>query len=409
MPRPLRSLYICYFPLTEPLVQTQVVAYLRGLAQRGHHIHLMTFEPAPMSSGERRIWRRRLKAQGIIWHHLRYHKRPSLPATVYDVMCGVTAALRIIRRYRLEAVHARSHVPATMGLILKRLTGCRFIFDIRGLLAEEYVDAGNWRQDSVPFRLTKNMEKRCIENADGIVVLTERVRRALFEEKTNKLVRVIPCCADLTQIEAQAAQRNAMRAELGLSDKTVMIYTGKLGGWYMQREMVGLFSAARDVVPNLHFLVLTQSDAQLIVREFERYQVSPGDFTVTWVEPARIGAYLAAADFAISFIKPCPSKIASSPTKVGEYLAAGLPLVCTAGVGDMDAIIKDNQVGVTLSDLTPAAFHTAIRHIMALLDDAQTRSRCQQTAHEYASLQDIGVPRYDALYNHIARSVISAR
>ncbi|MBV9469463.1 MAG: glycosyltransferase family 4 protein, partial [Abitibacteriaceae bacterium] len=403
MSRPLRSLYICYFPLNEPLVQTQVIAYLSGLAQQGHIIHLLTFETAPLSFSEQRQWRRRLKGQGIVWHSLRYHKRPSLPATAYDVLCGVAAGLKLIRRYHLDAVHARSHVPATMGLILKQLTGCRLIFDIRGLLAEEYEDAGTWQRDSLPFRLTKAVERRCLHSADGIVVLTERLREFFFGEQPDPRVRVIPCCADLTQIQQQSSQREAMRQQLNLQDKTVMVYVGKFGSWYMQSEMVDFFVAARKVIGNLHFLVLTQSDQQLIRNECSQRGIPISEYTVTKAAPSQVGAYLAAADFAISFIKACPSKIASSPTKLGEYMAAGLPVVCNPGIGDVDAIVTDNNVGVLTEDFTPQAYSIAAHQIQTLMRDAHVGERCHETAQATASLQEIGIPRYESLYEEVAR------
>ena len=43
MPPP-RSLHICYFGLREPLVQTQVLPYLRELAGSGVAMSLLTFE-----------------------------------------------------------------------------------------------------------------------------------------------------------------------------------------------------------------------------------------------------------------------------------------------------------------------------------------------------------------------------
>ncbi len=408
MSKSLRSLYICYYPLTEPLVQTQVVAYLAGLSQKGHRIHLLTFETAPLSRAHKRKCRQHLAAQGITWHGLRYHKRPSLPATVYDVLCGVAFGTKLIRRHGIDVVHARSHVPATMGLILKRLTGCRLIFDFRGMLAEEYEDAGVWKRNSLPFRLTKALERRCIARADGIVVLTERVRRGLFDHIRDKPVRVIPCCADLTQIERQSDQRAAVRSELGLDGKTVLVYAGKFGGWYMQREMVDFFVAARGAIGEtgeLHFLVLTQSDPQLIRAEFERHGVPPTSCTITKVEAARVGAYLAAADFAISFIEACPSKTASSPTKIGEYLAAGLPVVSNRGVGDVDAILADNNVGILVEDFTEPAYRAAARQVLPLLGDAPTRHRCQETAQAHASLEAIGIPRYHELYQAIGNGV----
>ena len=39
------ALYICYFGLREPLVQTQVLPYLRELARGGVRMSLLTFEP----------------------------------------------------------------------------------------------------------------------------------------------------------------------------------------------------------------------------------------------------------------------------------------------------------------------------------------------------------------------------
>lgn len=406
----MRSLYVCYYPLTEPLVQTQVVAYLEGLARNGHTIHLLSFETEPLTSRQKRQFRAELRARGITWHHLKYHKRPSLPATIYDVMCGVWKGLRLIRRHRIDVIHARAHVPATMGLILKKLTGVGLIFDIRGLMAQEYIDIGNWAPDSLPVRLTQKVQDVCIENADGLVVLTERAKTLLFgPDSAYKSVppaplQVIPCCADLTQIEAQEHQRAQMREELGLTDKTVMIYVGKFGGWYLQAEMVDFFAKAREQMPNLHFLVLSQSERELIAQEFERAGIGEEHFTLMQVEPAAVAAYLWASDFSISLIRALPSKIASSPTKIGEYLAAGLPLVCNTGVGDMDTIVEEHQVGVSFDEFTPANYSHAAATIAPLIGDSEIKARCQRAARAHASLQEVGVPRYCALYEEVARN-----
>ena len=95
--RRLRSLYVCYLSLDDPLVHSQVVAYLRGLAADGHRIHLLTFETRRLGRAERRELRDRLSRQGISWHGLRYHKRPSLPATIYDTLAGALYATVLVR------------------------------------------------------------------------------------------------------------------------------------------------------------------------------------------------------------------------------------------------------------------------------------------------------------------------
>ena len=48
------------------------------------------------------------------------------------------------------------------------------IFDVRGLMAEEYVDAEHWREGGVPYRITKATERRILAKTDAVVTLTER-------------------------------------------------------------------------------------------------------------------------------------------------------------------------------------------------------------------------------------------
>ncbi len=400
--RTLRVLYVCYLSLEDPLVHSQVVAYLVGLAQRGHTVHLLTFEPG-LESTRRQHIKDDLDKRGIAWHSLRYHKRPSLPATVLDALIGALAAARLVRRHRLDAIHARNHVPATMALIACRLVHCRMIFDIRGLMADEYVDAGRWKRESVAYRLTQWIQQTALRRADGVVTLTEAVRPYLGEAKADSdTISVIPCCADLEQIERRSQEREAVRAELGVGDRLVMVYVGKFTGWYMEREMADFLSAARQSQPDLLFLIVTQADPSPMLRELSRCEISARDYRVLRTEPEDVGRYLAAADVGLSFVKPCFSKISSSPTKIGEYLAAGLPVVSTAGIGDIDALLRDNDVGALVENLSIPGYEAAVGTVRELRDDPNVRQRCAAVARENLSLQEIGIPRYDALYQRLA-------
>ncbi|MDQ3571809.1 MAG: glycosyltransferase [Actinomycetota bacterium] len=395
----LRSLYICYLSLEDPLVRTQVVAYLEGLARNGHTIHLLTYEPK-LGRDRKLSLAAELAGNGITWHSLRYHKRPSLPATVYDALLGAAVGGWLVRKHRLDAVHARSHVPAATGLILRRLMGRKLIFDIRGLLGDEYADAGRWRRDGAAYRLTTWIQRLAIERSEGVVVLTERVRDHLFESRRER-VGVIPCCADLDRLAADTNSSQELRAALGLSDRPVMVYVGKLTAPYMDREMVEFFAVARRADPRLAFLVLTQAPAASIQGEFGRAGVSADDFRITRSDPERIGDYLALARFAISFCAPTFARIASSPTKIGEYLGAGLPVVSGPGIGDMDAILGAG-VGAVVSSFDAGAYERAADDVRELVSDPATRARCRAVARETFSLDEVGVPRYDRLYREVA-------
>ena len=118
----MRTLYLCYFGLREPLVQTQVLPYLRELSRGGIGVGLLTFEPDrrnAWSQEEAGDWCDSLQADGIRWFSLPYHKRPSLPATTYDIAAGGWMAARTVRRHGYDVVHARAHAAAAMGAIAK--------------------------------------------------------------------------------------------------------------------------------------------------------------------------------------------------------------------------------------------------------------------------------------------------
>jgi glycosyltransferase involved in cell wall biosynthesis len=274
-------------------------------------------------------------------------------------------------------------------------------------MAEEYVDAGRWKPGGVPFRLTKAVERAAIRRARGIVVLTERVRRQLFGSGPTPSVWVIPCCADLRRIEASSARRAELRTRLGIGDGPVLVYVGKFTGWYMAREMAEFFTRARSEIDDLQLLVLTQGDHEDIQRELLSVGAPTGTWRVTSSAHDEVGAHLAAADAAISFIQPSPSKASSSPTKIGEYLAAGLPVVATSGVGDLDAQLGPD-VAVLVATHDERAHHEAAVALRALIDDPATAERCHVLAHTLFSLDEVGVPRYLALYRAVSSSWRSA-
>jgi glycosyltransferase involved in cell wall biosynthesis len=405
--RVLRSLYVCYLSIADPLVDSQVLAYLDGLAAAGHTIHLLSFEPVGDDRAQRRRVRAELRDRGIHWHRLRYHKRPSLPATLYDVLCGTLTCAWLVRRHRLHAIHARNHVPAAMALLAARFAPHRLIFDLRGLMAQEYVDAGRWPAGGLAARVTVRVQRAGLRQAAGIVVLTERVRSILFEAGRDG-VFVIPCCADVERIAAGRDGRERARERLGVTGRRVLVYVGKFGGWYMDAELARLFSVASAAIDDLHLLVITQADASDLRTALAARGIAPDRVTVTSVAHDRLGEALAAADAALALVAPMPSKVASSPTKVSECLAAGLPVIATA-IGDIGALLDGGGTGVVLTEFTEAAYRRAVDELRTLIDDPLTAERCIALARERLSLSEVGLPRYRALYERVAAHGTSFR
>jgi glycosyltransferase involved in cell wall biosynthesis len=404
-----RVLYISYNGMLDPLGQSQVIPYLKELGPRGLQFWLLSFErprafAADANEGIRQL-RAELAEHGIDWHFLRYHQKFSLPATAYDVAAGIRRASRLVRDHQIELVHARSHIPATMALRLKQRFGTKMIFDVRGLMADEYVDANHWRKGSLAYRLTKSAEHKALAAADGIVTLTEKIWPIMRQwgslRDRDVVHEVVPCCADLELFRFAQTARDSRREQLGIADRFVLVYSGSIDGWYLTEQMADFFSAIRDRNPRAYLLWLSPSRHERIRGLMSERGISASDYHVVAAMPREVSSYLSAADAGLAFIKPCFSKLASSPTKFAEYLACGLPLIINAGIGDSDDLILKHKAGVLVTEFNAAAYNQAATGIVDLVRGGESRKHCRAIATQLFDLQTVGGARYARLYERI--------
>lgn len=403
-----RVLFISYNGMLDPLGQSQVIPYLRELAKKGVQFTLLSFERARTFGPDGRDrcaeLKRQLAEAGIEWHWLRYHQRPSLPATIYDVAQGVRAAQRLVRHNKIELVHARSHIPATIALALKKRFDLKMIFDVRGLMAEEYVDANHWRKGGIPYRLTKTIESRALAASDGIVTLTEKIWPVIKDWKglSNREVNheVVPCCTDLELFCCSVKDRARAREKLDLQDRFVLVYSGSVGGWYLADKMADFFVELMKMKPNSHFLWLTGGSRDLVENLMSDRGVNPNQFSVRAVATAEVPTYLCASDAGIAFYKPTFSRLATSPVKLAEYLACGLPVVINAGVGDSDTFIDTQRVGAVVRDFNETEYKRALVAIEDLMSE-EARERARRVAERFLDVRRIGVERYALLYEKV--------
>ncbi|MEP6705361.1 MAG: glycosyltransferase, partial [Acidobacteriota bacterium] len=382
---------------------TQVLPYLREIGRGETRLSLLTFEPNP-STDENGI-RRQMAEKGIEWHSLPYHKRFSVIATAWDILRGTMFVRRFITKEKPDVLHGRVHVATLMGALARKLSRHKpkLVFDIRGFFPEEYTDAGVWPEGGWLYRSAKRVERWLLKESDGFVVLTEKARAILFpgSEETGcdshgRPVEIIPCCVDLKRFgEANDETRTRMRATLGVDGRRVIAYVGSFGGWYMTDEMLDFFESARELDENSFAMILTQRDQDKIAANLEARGFTQKDFYLGSTTPSELPQFLSAADVALSFIKACYSKQSSSPTKIAEYLACGLPIVTNRGVGDVDTVIEGNAVGTIVHDFSGESYKEAL---ILLQDLGDISARCRDTARAEFDLEKIGGERYRRLY-----------
>ncbi len=395
------TLYVSYFGLREPLVQTQVLPYLRGLRDDGVAVHLLTFEPSdpPWPDGEVEIARARLAAEGIRWFARRYHRRPSVPATVFDIVVGVWSICRLARRYRLDALHARSHVPLAMTLAASMWIRRPVVFDFRGLLADEYVAGGRWRESSFAYRAVKRLERLGLRKADQFVVLTRRARDWMIAEGVaTERIECVPCCVDLERFPAGPAPGPDPHAPLEI------VHLGSVSGAYRldlaARFAVALRAERRGVV----LKVLTPAPRSEVWPVLEAAGLTPAEYALEFVKPAEIGPALHTAAAGLDFMHRSRADLARSPARIAEYLAAGALVVVNAGIGDLDDLLADEQVGVVVKSSSPDDVEAAAARVLDLLRQPGIRQRCRDAARRHFDLATIGVPGYRNVYRRLRRA-----
>lgn len=405
-----RVIYISYNGATEPVSQSQVIPYLKALARKGYSFDLVTFEKKDTVFSDKETIRaldKDLIAHNIKLHRLRYHKYPSLLATAFDMCVGIFYILCLALKSRYSLLHARQIVPAVMCLVVGGLLNIKWIFDMRGLVAEEYVGHGAWREHGIKFKLVKWFEKMCIINASHIVVLTNRHKDFLlslpFVNRDKIMASCIPCCVDMNRFNMLTIdERKRIREELAMGDEFTLLYLGSLGTCYFLNKMLLFFKKLKEIDSQAIFLFLTSYEQNGIFESAMKAGVATDSIKVKFVHPALVHRWVGVADAGIYFINPY-KKLGSCPIKLGEFLSAGIPVVINRGIGDSGELVEDNKVGVVVDNFDDDHYAIAFNGLLQLSDSKESlRVRCRATAEEYLSLEG-GVKEYLKIYASVGK------
>lgn len=386
-------LYISYDGMLEPLGQSQVLAYLEGLA-KDFSIHLISFEkPSDWQDlGKRATLVDRIAGAGIDWHPMRYHKSPSVPATLFDVAAGIKRARSLCRRHDIRIIHARSYVAALIGLAVKRMTGVKLLFDMRGFWPDERVDGGIWSRDGRIYRAVKKLEDWLLAGADHIVTLTHASKAviAAFPALTGRAtpIDVIPTCADLGRFSPSRANR---------SQGFTLGYVGSVGTWYRFDIVLACFRLIKQRDPDSRMLVVNRGEQDIVRAQLADAGIDEHCVEIVAADHQNMPGLIARMTVGAAIIKPVFSKLASAPTKLAEYLGCGVPCLGNVNVGDMENILEGQRTGVALTGFSPEECAKGVNRLFDLLDDPGLAERCRAVALDRFSLAT-GIEDYHRIY-----------
>jgi glycosyltransferase involved in cell wall biosynthesis len=409
----MRALYISHNGVLEPLGQSQVLPYIRGLARLGVEFDLLSYETSGADAEVIENLRALLSREHIRWFPLQRTRDPRLAVKVQEAARGVLRALAIAARRRPNIVHGRGYLPTAVGDAVATLVPrAKLIFDCRGMLADEYVDAGYWTRERPEYALVKRYEARAFRRADGVVVLTNALREWVQASGwlgPHTRLETIPTCVDLERFRYSDEARVRRRQELGLEGRIVLVYSGSLGALYREDDLAR-FAAVfkmRAGRPSA-FLVLTQSPSARLVDRLKVEGLAEDEIVVRSVAPQRMAEYLAAGDAAVAFGKTCFARLGCSPTKLAEYFACGLPALVN-DFGDQASVAMEHEVCLMADSFSDSDLRVAADRLVALAA-APVEHRVKTgraVAERRFGLATVGIPRYAELYRAVASAQLA--
>lgn len=395
-----KVLFISLDGMTDPLGQSQVIPYLKGLSTKGHQIHILSAEKPNHFNALHDHIGKILSESNIIWHHVPFYENLGLLKKNKQYKTILKKAIELNNTFTYDIIHSRSYPASLIALQLKRKSGTPFLFDMRGLWADERIDGGIWNinkiKDHILYKYFKRKEKSLLNESKHIISLTHAAKKhittSILPSLNPNKITVIPCCVDLNEFFPLSNGKSVLPAEK--QNQKIVLYSGSIGTWYLTHEMLVFFKAYLSVYPNALFLMITKGNTTLVLEEAKKLSIDQDKLMFVALNRNEMNTYLNTADIALNFIKPAFSKIASSPVKLGEYLACGIPTVCNTSIGDIDQQAKSSKSIVLLNSFDTSEFSSLIPSIPEKKDISES---ARKFAKENLSL-NYGIEKYNEVY-----------
>jgi len=348
------------------------------MASRGLEVTLHSFEhaaPGPLLS-------QRLAAAGVDWHPHEFRGGGSRGA-----VARIVRAVPWLRDKPL--VHARSDLAAASALLARPDA---WVWDLRSFWVDQRIALGTLRRGSPAERTLRRIERSAAQRATGIVALTDAAIDELGHRhgpESARRARVISTCVDLDRFVPSPPPPGET---IGL------LLSGSFNALYDMPAMLGLSRAVGARRPTSIRLLRPENgrwDGEVRARGGSIGAASFDEM------PAEVQA--SHAGLSVCRRDEPGAVLAAMPTKIGEFLASGRPVVVNQGLGDMDRLATEYRCAVILDDDSEAGLDLAADALLALVDDPDTAGRCRRAAEDHFSL-DVGVDRLIELYATIGAS-----
>jgi hypothetical protein len=354
---------------------------------------LITYEQEryAVSATEKIKIQEELRTYGIEWYPQRFHTGKFLIfKKLYDLLVGLLTVAQIRVKYRTQLIFAFANVSGAFSIILSKLFRMKFLIYSYEPHAEFQAELGLWKRNGLPYKVLSSLERYAGLYGDYVLTGTQYMVDDLRAAGARGKILRAPTSVDEKRFVFDHVAREHIRKGLGIGNRPTLLYLGKFGGLYYEKETAMFCKYLKEHINSLFFLIVTPNDNNEVREWFHEAGFADNDFTVSGPF-TNVVPYISAADVGLNAIPPSPSQKYRSPTKTAEYLLCGLPYVTCRGVSEDDVIAEQYGVGTVLErfdELSVNRIYPTIQKILEEDKDTQ-RARCRHVGVKYRGKSNV--------------------
>lgn len=272
----------------------------------------------------------------------------------------IRAVLGVVSRLKRYDIIQSETIGVFFGLCRRK--GTVMVTDFHGDLYSEVVamkgiDGKNW---FVKWML--NSQALSMKDSDHCICVSENLKNQLEANTGSKMggYTIISCGVDFERF----SQAPPADAGIDLKDRIVVGYCGGLQKWQNIERIVALSKTLHEMDQRVFLMIYTNDRTDGI--KVPLAGLGSGNYAVLPLSSAQVPSYLKLLDAGFLLREDLVLNKVSSPTKICEYLAAGVPLVCTKYSGDYARSVTHDREGFVLDGLEPS--HSEVENLMAFLN-----------------------------------------